>query len=76
MAHSYTVLSSTNSSDGTQCVDIFRRADGSYGFDVFRRDPEDPRGWYSVGYFGDRLFPSSQAAQIAARTAVSWFDDP
>lgn len=74
LAHRNTVISSTNSSDGSHCVDIFRRPDGSYGFDLFRRDPEDPRGWYSVGHFGGTMFDSDEDARAAAWEAVEWFD--
>jgi hypothetical protein len=38
---SWLVLASWQSSDRFRCVDIFRRPDGSYGFEEFRRDPED-----------------------------------
>jgi hypothetical protein len=56
------------------CVDIFRRADGTYGFDTFRRDPEDQRGWYSIGHFGDQTYDSEHLATSAAVQAVDWFN--
>ncbi|SEI91759.1 hypothetical protein SAMN05421762_2237 [Pseudooceanicola nitratireducens] len=75
MAHENQVLQSVNLEGETICVDIFRRPDGSYGFDEFRRDPEDGRGWYSIGYYGDQRYPSEDAARAAARQAVAWFAD-
>ncbi|MBO9449956.1 hypothetical protein J7426_06805 [Tropicibacter sp. R16_0] len=75
MAHTNTVMRSINLAGDTICVDIFRRPDGSYGFDEFRRDPEDGRGWYSIGYFGNQTFDSYDAALTAACDAVHWLSD-
>ena len=59
---------------GQICVDIFRRPDGSFGFEEFRRDPEDARGWYVVGLQGARRFASREEAEKAARRACDWMD--
>ena len=75
MAHVNAVLHSVNLPGETICVDIFRRPDGSYGFDEFRRDVEDGRGWFSIGYHGDQVFPTEDAAIAAARASVAWLDD-
>ena len=72
MAHANTVIRSINLPDGTICVDLFRRPDGSYGFDEFRRDPEDTRGWYSIGHHAQQTFHSEAAAWQAALQSVSW----
>ena len=45
------VIKSIEIEDGLRCVDVFRRGDGSYGFEEYRRDPEDRRGWYATGGF-------------------------
>lgn len=69
-----TVLQSVNNEDASRCVDIFRRPDGSFGFEEFRRDPEDPgRGWYAIGGFAGTRFTSEDAAAKDAVQAVSWF---
>ena len=55
------------------CVDVFLRPSGTYGFDEFRRDPEDSgRGWYSIGHYGAAEFVSFEAALEAARKSVAW----
>lgn len=72
MAHLNTVIKSVNSPDGTLCVDVFRRPDGSFGFDEFRRDPEDARGWYSIGHHSDAVFTSDTDAWSAAQSSVGW----
>jgi len=72
MAHENTVIRSINLDGETICVDIFRRPDGTYGFDEFRRDPEDSRGWYSIGYFGTQSFASAEDALAVAKRTVAW----
>jgi len=53
MAHENKVVRSINFEGALHCVDIFRRPNGSFGFELYRRDPEDGRGWYPVGFFAD-----------------------
>jgi len=66
------VLASLENGDGTRCVDLFRRADGTHGFEEYRRDPEDPRGWSGAAGFGERVFADESAARSAAELAVKW----
>jgi hypothetical protein len=75
MAHLNTGIRTINLGGDAICVDIFRRPDGSFGFDEFRRDPEDTRGWYSIGHFGDRRFDTAEAAMQDALTNVHWLAD-
>lgn len=72
MAHINKVIRSINLDGETICVDVFTRPDGTFGFDEFRRDPEDGRGWYSIGHHGDEIFENFDATLEAAKTAVSW----
>lgn len=70
------VLSSIETPDGGRCVDLFRTPEGGFGFEEFRRDPEDGagegRGWYPIGYHGGGRHPTEAAAMAAARAAVPW----
>jgi len=66
------VLRSIEADDGVRCVDLFQRPDGSYGFEEYRRDGEDPRGWYRSGSHGARRFATMAAALEQARAAVPW----
>ncbi len=75
MAGKNTVLRSINTSDESRCVDIFRRPDGSCGFEEFRRDVEDLGGWFPIGFFGDRVFDSEAAALREARRQIPWLTD-
>jgi hypothetical protein len=75
VAHRNKVMQSIDAPGGGLCVDVFCRPDGSFGFDEFRRDPEDPRGWFSVGHHGDRVFASAEAARAAADRTIPWLAD-
>jgi hypothetical protein len=69
------VVRSVNNADGSRCVDIFRRANGTYGFEEYRRDPEDSRGWFAVGGFAGKVWPSETEAWSDALSRVAWLEE-
>jgi hypothetical protein len=69
---SWTVVASPSTPSVDRCVDVFRRPDGTFGFEEFRRDPEDMGRWTPVAYYSARAFGSSEAAFAAARESVPW----
>ena len=69
---SWVVLDSFENFEGSRCVDLFRRPDGTFGFEEFRRDPEDAGLWTPVGYFSGKDFSSRELAIAAAQKAVTW----
>ncbi len=75
MAHENKVVESLETPDGGRCVDIFARPDGTFGFEEFRRDIEDARGWFAIGYHGGRVFRSADAALDQALKSVPWLAD-
>ena len=66
------VVASFNNETGDHCVDIFRRDDGSFGFEEYRRDHEDLRGWFPLHRYHGLVFASEADALERARTAVEW----
>jgi len=52
VTHVNKVIRSVSLEGDAICVDVFQRPDGSSGFDEYRRDPEDGRGWYSMAITG------------------------
>ena len=72
MVHTNKVSRSIETPEGTRCVDVFERGDGSFGFEEYRREPEDPSGWYQIGFYSDQTFSSEEAALEAARASVAW----
>ena len=71
MAHKNKVLRSINNEDASRCVDIFVRPD-TVGFEEYRRDLEDNRGWFPIGSYDTRVFDNEGAALEAARAEVVW----
>jgi hypothetical protein len=69
------VLRSIETAEGDRCVDIFRRDDCSYGFEGYRRDAEDGRGWYPITGFGELRFAGEAEAMDAARKHFPWIAD-
>lgn len=66
------VAHSIEAPGSTVCVDIFQRPDGSWGIEEYRRDPEDGRGWFMVGYLGEAVYPNQSKALAAALELVPW----
>lgn len=66
------VLRSIETDGGERCVDIFVRPDGSAGFEEYRRDSEDHRGWFAIGFHADKVFAGEAEALTAALLAVGW----
>jgi hypothetical protein len=69
---SWRVLVSHQNSEADRCVDIFCRPDRTFGFEEFRRDPEDVGAWTPVAYFSRLQFATEDEANDAARQAVPW----
>jgi hypothetical protein len=69
---SWIVVESIENRQHDRCVDLFRRPDGSFGFEEFRRDAEDAGGWTPVAYYSGAAYSSKDAALGAAIKAVVW----
>lgn len=69
------VVKSINAAGEDRCVDLFRRPDGTFGFEEYRRDVEDQRGWFAIGFFGNKTFETEGAALTAAIASVSWLKE-
>ncbi|HSI01397.1 MAG TPA: hypothetical protein VLA02_12415 [Reyranella sp.] len=68
----WVVLESIENGEHDRCIDLFRRADGSFGFEAFRRDVEDGGLWTAVAYHSRAAYASQEAALAAAVGAVTW----
>ncbi|MEM7059782.1 MAG: hypothetical protein AAF557_19525 [Pseudomonadota bacterium] len=69
------VTDSIETPGGDRCVDLFRRPDGSWGFEEYRRDPEDGTGWFQVGFHRERRFQNRSEAVQAALETVVWLKE-
>lgn len=72
MASKSVVVRSFNLDGDARCVDLYRRPDGSFGFEEYRREPEDGRGWFVIGNHGSRVFPTEASALAEAKRTVAW----
>jgi hypothetical protein len=72
---SWRVLASPSTPSVDRCVDIFVRPDGTFGFEEFRRDPEDMGTWTPIAYYSAQEFIAQQDAIEAAREVVPWLAD-
>ncbi len=57
---------------GDRCVDVFERSDGSHGFEEYRRDHEDGRGWFSLNRHAHLRFDTEAEALAEAKKTVVW----
>jgi hypothetical protein len=71
---SWKVVASPSTPAVDRCVDIFSRPDGTFGFEEFRRDPEDMGAWYDVAYFAEHRYATREEAEHAARRQVHWLE--
>lgn len=70
---SWIVFTSIENHEGNRCVDLFQRPDGTYGFEEFRKDPEDGGAWTPVRYYSAATYATQDETLRAAEGAVSWF---
>ena len=69
-----TVLASFETVDGTQCVDVFKREDGTFGFEQYRSESDGASRWQSLGKYSQLSFgsgggspPPGQATRAMAK---------
>jgi hypothetical protein len=72
---SWLVFRSIENAEHDRCVDLFARPDGTYGFEEFRRDPEDRGEWTPVRFYSGEVFASREAALAAATRHVAWLPE-
>ena len=66
------VVDSVSSEDNQYCVDFFKRDDGTFGFEEYRRDIEDYNQWFKIGCFDTLLFTTKKDAVETAVKYVIW----
>ena len=69
------VMRSIEAPGGQVCVDLYRHANGSWGWSTYRRDPEDGRGWQDAGAVGCDGFATEADALASAVGEVAWLAD-
>jgi len=69
------VVKSINMTGETICVDFFKRTDGTFGFEEYRRDVETGEGWFPIGFHSGILCTSMEDAVAKAVAATGWLED-
>lgn len=67
-----TVVLSVNSTGDATCVDFFRRPNGSFGHEEYRRGVETGEGWFPIGFYCGTLFDTLEDAKADALSRVVW----
>ncbi|MDJ0630267.1 MAG: hypothetical protein QNJ44_18580 [Rhodobacter sp.] len=75
MAHENKVIRSVEDPGGLHCVDILRRPDGRFGYQLCRRDPEDGRGWSVLQCSRPAGFATADGAWAAAAAEFAWLPE-
>jgi hypothetical protein len=66
------IVTSLENDTGDHCVDVFVRADGTFGFEEYRRDHEDGRGWFPLNHYSNQVFATAEDALAEAKSRVAW----
>ena len=66
------VQDSIENDERSRCVDLFERPDLSWGFEEWRREPEDPGNWWRVGNHAGMRFANRDLALAEALRRVAW----
>jgi hypothetical protein len=72
---SWTALGSHQTAEADRCVDVSARPDRTFGFEEFRKDPEDMGAWTPIGSFSGATYRTADEAGGAARATVPWLDE-
>jgi len=67
------VIATLHNKDADRAVKIIKRSDGTFGFNEFRRDPEDAGGWTLVRENPQGIYATQEQATAAAR--AGWLRD-
>jgi len=68
----YEVLESLHNSHADRCVDVFVRADGTFGYEEYRRDHEEGGTWFPLNRYSRHVFPTQDRALAHAKATVQW----
>ena len=66
------MLASLESCDGSHCVDIFVREDGTFGFEEFRGETDGAGRWQSLGKHQSLVFASGEKTLNEAKRRIQW----
>jgi hypothetical protein len=69
------VVATVHSDDARHCVKVIKQPNGTFGFQEYRRDPEDAGGWTLVQENSGASLATERLALAAARSSVAWLSE-
>jgi hypothetical protein len=66
------VIATLHNEHADRGVKIVKRSEGAFGFQEFRRDPEDAGGWTLVSDASRAAYATQEQARDAARASIPW----
>lgn len=68
---SFEITKIINSGDGQNKVEIYKRSEGTFGFEVYAFGKEEDC-WFSTGRYSYGIFSSEKDAEVEVRTRIEW----
>ena len=67
------VINSINNDDNNLCIDFFIRNNNTFGYQEYRKDPENISEWYRTGNYDYKVFLNKDDAYHDAKKTIVWF---
>ena len=67
------VINSINNDNNNLCIDFFIRKNKTFGYQEYRKDPENISGWYRIGNYDYKVFSNKNDAYHDAKKNIVWF---
>ena len=67
------VINSINNDENNLCIDFFIRNNNTFGYQEYRKDPENISEWYRIGSYDHKIFLSKNDAYQDAKNKIVWF---
>tara|TARA_Y100000991_G_scaffold91855_1_gene69348 strand:- start:1703 stop:1945 length:243 start_codon:yes stop_codon:yes gene_type:complete len=68
------VVNSINNDNNNLCVDFFIRNNKTFGYQEYRKDPENMSEWYRIGNYDHKVFLSKYDAYKDAKKRIVWLE--
>mgnify|MGYP001218263758 FL=1 len=66
------VVNSINNDRNNLCIDFFIRKNKTFGYQEYRKDPENMTEWYRIGNYDHKIFLSKNEAYQDAKKRIVW----
>ncbi len=67
------VINSINNDNNNLCIDFFIRKNKTFGYQEYRKDPENISELYRIGNYDYKVFLNKDDAYHDAKKTIVWF---